>query len=78
MPRPSYCARRDLERWLLRNGFRRAPWSGGHAHFERDGHKVTLVAGRSHVTANEALSTIRLLEKLGFDRYAVRRAVRRK
>jgi predicted RNA binding protein YcfA (HicA-like mRNA interferase family) len=78
MPRPSYCVRRDLERWLLRNGFSRAPWSGDHAHFERAGHKVTLVAGRSHVTANEALSTIRTLEKLGFDRRAVRRALRRK
>ena len=77
MPRPSYCTRRDLERWLLRNGFRRAPWSGDHAHFKRDGHKVTLVA-RSQVTANEAMSTIRTLEKLGFDRGTVRRALRRR
>jgi predicted RNA binding protein YcfA (HicA-like mRNA interferase family) len=78
MPRPSYCARRDLERWLLRNGFRRAPSSGDHDHFERDGHKVTVVAGRSHVTANEAMSTIRVLEKLGYQRRTVRSALRRK
>ena len=79
MPRPTWCKRSDLDRWLRGHGFRRLPnGSTDHAHYELDGHKVTVVAGRDAVTANEATTTIRILEKLGFRRQDVRRALRRK
>lgn len=79
MPRPAWCQRRELERWLQRNGFRRLPnKSTDHAHYELRGHKITVVAGRDSVTANEATTTVRTLEKLGFRRQDVRRALRRK
>jgi hypothetical protein len=75
--RPAWCARRHLESWLRRNGFRRLPnKSTDHAHYELRGHKVTVVTGRDSVSANEATTTVRTLEKLGFDRREVRLALR--
>lgn len=77
MPRPAWCKRRDLDRWLRGHGFRRLRnGSTDHAHYERDGHKVTVVAGRDSVTAQEATTTLRTLEKLGFRREDIRQALR--
>jgi hypothetical protein len=74
--RKEYCKRRHLLSLLRDLGFRQVETSGDHDHFALDGHKVTVVA-RDWVTHNEALTTVRVLERMGFDRREVRARIKR-
>jgi predicted RNA binding protein YcfA (HicA-like mRNA interferase family) len=69
--------RRQLEAWLLDNGFRRL--KGGmssHVQYERQGVKITVPGhGPQDLTKKHVALILRALAQAGFDREAVRRAL---
>ena len=68
--------RRDLEAWLLRNGFRRLKGGmTGHAQYEGPGGvKITLPGhGPQDLTKKHVALILRALAAAGFDRERVRR-----
>jgi predicted RNA binding protein YcfA (HicA-like mRNA interferase family) len=67
--------RRQLEAWLLDNGFRRLKGKmSGHLQFERDGLKITVPGhGAQDLTKKHVGLIIRALANAGFDRERLRR-----
>lgn len=70
--------RRDLEAWLLGNGFERVRGrAGGHLHFARNGSKITVPGhGPQHLSKKHVALISRALVAAGFDREALRRDLR--
>ena len=73
--RKEYCKRRHILAVLRDLGFQEVESSGDHDHYALRGHKVTVVA-RDWVTHNEAMSTVRTLERMGFDRREIRARIK--
>jgi predicted RNA binding protein YcfA (HicA-like mRNA interferase family) len=67
---PSEITRRQLERWLLRNGFvLKAGGRTSHRQFQGHGVTVTLPGhGPADLTKKHVGMIVRLLEQAGFDR----------
>ena len=67
---PAEVTRRQLERWLLRNGFAlRAGAGSSHRQFRGHGVTVTLPGhGPADLTKKHVGMIVRLLERAGFDR----------
>jgi predicted RNA binding protein YcfA (HicA-like mRNA interferase family) len=75
---PAEVTRRQLERWLLRNGFvLRAGGSTSHRQFRGHGVTVTLPGhGPADLTKKHVGMIVRLLERAGFDRAALQAELR--
>jgi hypothetical protein len=67
--------RRQMETWLLDNGFRRLKGGmSGHVQYERRGVKITSPGhGPQDLTKKHVALIIRALDRAGFDRVQVRR-----
>ena len=70
--------RRQLIRWLERNGFAREPRvASGHGQWKRANLKVTVVMhGSSDISQKDVSILIRALERAGFDRAKVQQELR--
>jgi predicted RNA binding protein YcfA (HicA-like mRNA interferase family) len=70
--------RRQMETWLLDNGFRRLKGGmSGHVQYEGRGIKITLPGhGPQDLTKKHVALILRSLEGAGFDRERVRRELR--
>ena len=70
--------RRVVVTWLEREGFQRIPrTNGGHLRFERGAQAVVLVApghAPKQMNPRETAILVRTLERLGYDRAALREA----
>ena len=67
--------RRQLEAWLLANGFQRLKGKmSGHVQYERDGLKITVPGhGPQDLTKKHVGLIVRALVAAGFDREQVKR-----
>ena len=74
-PMAGKVTRRQMETWLLDNGFRRLKGGmSGHVLYERQGVKVTLPGhGPQDLTKKHVALILRSLDEGGFDREQVRR-----
>jgi len=67
--------RRELERWLLREGATRVKRADGHKHFMLRGHHVVVLGhGPQTLSATSVSLVMKQLEQAGYTRERIRRA----